>query len=118
MRLRGRKFALDRENGKFLGVCSGISEATGIDATIVRVALVVGTLAGGWPWTVIAYFVLAFIGGARPGRSARRHDLSDLSSTSWEAKERIRRLDQRMQTIESYTLSQNSRLADEIERLR
>jgi phage shock protein C len=118
MRLRGRKFALDRENAKFLGVCSGLAEATGIDATIIRVALIVGTLAGGWPWTVIAYFVLAWFGGARPRRAAQRHDLSDLSSASWEAKERIRRLDQRMAAIEAYSAGTNSKLAEEIERLR
>lgn len=117
MRTRGRKFALDRENAKFLGVCSGLAAATGIDATLIRVALIVGTLAGGWPWTVIAYFVLAFMGGARPRRSGGR-DLGELSSSSYEARERMRQLDARLAAMETYATSSNSKLAEEIERLR
>ena len=41
-----KSFALDRRNGKFLGVCSGIARYFGIDANIVRIGFVLGTLLG------------------------------------------------------------------------
>ncbi|MEM6908269.1 MAG: PspC domain-containing protein [Pseudomonadota bacterium] len=35
-------FRLDKANGKLMGVCSGIANATGIDPIIVRIAFVLG----------------------------------------------------------------------------
>jgi phage shock protein C len=37
-------FALDKSNGKLMGVCAGLARSTGIDVTIVRIAAVVVTL--------------------------------------------------------------------------
>ncbi|MEC7818463.1 MAG: PspC domain-containing protein [Pseudomonadota bacterium] len=39
-------FALDRQNRKLMGVCSGIARHFGIDVTLVRVGFVLGTLLG------------------------------------------------------------------------
>lgn len=39
-------FHLDKQNGKLMGVCSGIGNYLGIDANIVRIGFVVGTLLG------------------------------------------------------------------------
>ena len=114
MRVRGRRFEVDRAEGKFLGVCAGIANHTGVDATIIRIGLVLVTLLGAFPWTVIAYFVAAFVGQKKrgydyaPSRVAARE----------ESRERIRNLDLRMQAIETYVTSSNSRLAREIEELR
>lgn len=41
-----RKFHLDRERGKIMGVSAGIADYFGIDVTLVRAAWVVGTLLG------------------------------------------------------------------------
>lgn len=41
-----KNFRLDRSNSKIWGVCSGIANYTGIDATMVRIAFVLGTLVG------------------------------------------------------------------------
>lgn len=41
-----RGFRLDRNNGKIWGVCSGIANYLGIDATLVRIAFVAGTIIG------------------------------------------------------------------------
>ena len=38
-------FALDKSNGKLMGVCSGLARSTGIDLTLVRVVAVLVTLA-------------------------------------------------------------------------
>ena len=41
-----KSFALDRTNGKMMGVCSGIARHFDIDATWVRLGFVAGTLLG------------------------------------------------------------------------
>ncbi|MDC0886317.1 PspC domain-containing protein [Altererythrobacter sp.] len=41
-----KEFRLDRSNSKIWGVCAGIANYTGIDATMVRIAFVLGTLVG------------------------------------------------------------------------
>lgn len=114
MRNSGRRFEVDRAEGKFLGVCAGIARHTGVDATVIRVALVLVTLMGAFPWTVIAYFIAAYAG--RAGRAVR-YAPSRLARGE-ESRERMRSLDLRMQAIETYVTSSNSRLAREIEDLR
>ncbi len=41
-----RSFHLDKANGKFMGVCSGIANYTGWDANLVRIAFALGTIFG------------------------------------------------------------------------
>jgi len=41
-----KSFRLDKANGKFMGVCSGIANYFGLDVTLVRIAWVLGTLLG------------------------------------------------------------------------
>ncbi len=114
MNMRGNRFEVDRENGKLLGVCAGIANHMGWDATIVRIALVVVTVMGGFPWTLIAYGVAFMVGKPRgqniyaPARGVSRE----------ESRERMRSLDLRMQAVETYVTSSNSSLAREIEQLR
>jgi phage shock protein C len=114
MSMRGKRFEVDRENGKLLGVCAGLANHTGIDATIFRIALVLVTVLGAFPWTLIAY-VAAFL-VARPRSAAASYAPARVSRE--EARERMRSMDLRMQAIETYVTSSNSRLAREIEDLR
>lgn len=106
-----KTFAVDRSEAKLMGVCAGLANMTGIDATIVRIGFVVATIVGGWPWTVVAYVALGLIGNKKlhrvPSRGTARDGLDYRSS------ERERRLAE----IESYTAT-NDRLAREIEDLR
>ena len=109
MRIRGKTFRLNKEEGKLLGVCAGIADYAGIDATIVRIAVVLATLI--FPWTALVYGAAAFLG--RPRGAAHLGD--------WRAEdsdERMRSLDLRMQAIETCVASENSQLAREIEDLR
>lgn len=114
MSMRGKRFEVDRENGKLLGVCAGLANHTGIDATIFRIALVLTTVLGAFPWTVVAYVAAFMVARSRSGRAA--HAPARVSRE--EARERIRSMDLRMQAIETYVTSSNSRLAREIEDLR
>ncbi|MDQ8755649.1 PspC domain-containing protein [Sphingosinicella sp. LHD-64] len=111
------RFELDRENGKFLGVCAGIARSTGIDATIVRVGVVLLALFVSFTWTVVGYGALAVLG------HIRRRNEEDGSFRFGRrevepAPERVRSHELRMRAIETYATSANSRLAREIEELR
>ena len=118
MNMRGRKFEVDRANGKIAGVCAGISNMTGWDVTIVRVGLVLLTLTIAFPWSLIAYGVAAFAGQPKRGNSYALSRSASRSPSREETRERVRNLDLRMQAIETYVTSSNSRLAREIEELR
>ena len=59
------KFYLDKQNAKWSGVCAGIADYSGIDALWVRVGAVLLTLMGGFPWTLIAYWLGASFFGLR-----------------------------------------------------
>lgn len=113
---RGRKFALDKANGKLMGVCAGIADATGWDATLVRVGFVLTTLLGGFPWTVIGYLVLALI--AKPKAPDRFGGLGRESISVAALRRSTTDLDRRIAEIDSYMTSQNDSLAREIESLR
>jgi phage shock protein C len=111
-----KKFHLDRRNGMLMGVCAGIANYTGWDATWVRVGAVLVTLVGLFPWTLIAYGVAAWAAKPAPygddylGRSSR--------VSTHELRSSMRDIDRRMAEVETYVTSDNSRLAREIEELR
>ena len=121
------KFYLDKQNSKWLGVCSGIADYTGIDTTWVRVGAVLLTFFGGFPWTLIAYFVVAWMADNKP----RELDYEDREDRKFWQKVRarpgnsirdvrasFRDIDRRLADVETHVTSQNRRLADEIEALR
>lgn len=56
-----KAFRLDRHNARLMGVCSGLAQTTGIDVTIIRVALVLLTLFALGPVTVVAYLLAGWL---------------------------------------------------------
>ena len=118
--MRGRKtFHLDKGNGKFMGVCAGIANYFNIDATIVRICVVVGTILGAFPWTVIAYFVAAWAAKPKPVGYSAAEDIAVLRGSRDEGlRERMRDIDRRMADVETYVTTSNSTLSREIEELR
>ena len=58
------RFYVDKEHGKFLGVCAGIADYFGVDVSLVRIGTVIATIVTGWP--LLIYFLLAFIAPTRP----------------------------------------------------
>ncbi|WP_066720360.1 envelope stress response membrane protein PspC [Sphingomonas pituitosa] len=118
------KFYLDKQNGKFMGVCAGLADYTGIDVTWVRVATVLLTVATGW--VALGYFVIAWIANPKPAglydtpedeRFWQGVRSSPKRSTS-EVRSKFRDIDRRLADIEMYYTSRNTRLADEIDSLR
>jgi phage shock protein C len=112
-----KKFHLDKRNGKFMGVCAGIANYAGIDPVIVRICMVVATLLGGAPWTLIAYGVAAW--AAKPeGLGYDREEAPRLRTSTHDVRQTMRDIDRRMAEVETVITSSNSRLAREIEELR
>ena len=111
MRVRGRKFETDKAQGKFLGVCSGMANLTGVDVVIVRVGVVLATLMV-FPWPLFAYFLAAWLGQPKGEGSSR------LSGRRSDIRDQIQDIDRRMAAIDNYVASPNRQLANEIDSLR
>ncbi|HYD36270.1 MAG TPA: envelope stress response membrane protein PspC [Allosphingosinicella sp.] len=126
MTARHTKFYLDKQNGKFMGVCAGIADYTGVDVTLVRVGTVLLTVLGSG-MTIIAYLVVGWIAPKKP-RELR--DETPEQTKFWQGvraspartvrdvRSRFRDIDRRLAEVETYVTSSNSRLAREIEQLR
>lgn len=120
------RFYLDPARGKWKGVCAGIADYVGIDVTWIRFGAIALTLAGGFPWTLIAYGVFAW---STPNRPAGLYVDADearfwqgvrtnTKRSAQEIRSSFRDIDRRLADIESYYVSKNTQLSDEIERLR
>lgn len=59
------RYALDKSNGKLLGVCAGLARTTGWDPTLVRIGTVVLSLFVLGPLAILLYVLTAFIADAR-----------------------------------------------------
>jgi phage shock protein C len=126
MSARHTKFYLDKENGKFLGVCAGIADYTGVDVTLVRIGVVLFALLG-QGIGLVAYFVVGWIAPRKP-RELREETPEQTkfwqgvraspARTVRDVRSRFREIDRRLAEVETYVTSSNSRLAREIEQLR
>jgi phage shock protein C len=127
MTARRTRFYLDKQNGKFMGVCSGIADYTGIDVTFVRVGVVLLSLFATGGLGFVAYFAVGFIADKKP----REFDYADREDKKFwqkvrarpgqsvrDVRARFRDIDRRLADVETHVTSQNSRLAHEIEALR
>lgn len=126
MTARHTRFYLDKQNGKWLGVCAGIADYTGIDVTIIRIGMMIGTVLGSGA-LIIAYLIAAYIAPEKP----RELDYSTADDKKfWQGvrasptrtvrsvRSKFREIDRRLADVETYVTSSNSRLANEIEQLR
>ncbi|MDQ4086503.1 MAG: envelope stress response membrane protein PspC [Pseudomonadota bacterium] len=120
------RFYLDKQNAKLWGVCSGISDYTGIDVTLLRVAFLVSIfMTGGM--TIPVYVLTAWMAPRKP-MSLYERDPEEKKfwqrvrasprRTAREVRSRFRDIDRRLAEVETYVTSSNSRLAREIEQLR
>jgi phage shock protein C len=126
MNARHTKFYLDKRNGKFMGVCAGIADYTGVDVTLVRIGAVLLAVLG-QGIGIVAYFVVGWIAPKKP-RELR--DETPEQTKFWQGvraspartvrdvRSRFRDIDRRLAEVETYVTSSNSRLAREIEQLR
>ena len=119
------RFYRDKHNGKFMGVCAGIADYTGVDVLWARLGFV-GLVMLGAPMVIPAYFLIGFFAAKKP-----EHLYTDrLEQKFWqgvrqsprrtarEVRARFRDIDHRLAEVESFYVSSNPRLSAEIERLR
>ncbi len=119
------KFYLDKQNGKWMGVCAGIADYTGVDVTFVRVGTVLLTFATSG-WMILAYLAIGFIADKKPiGLYDTPEDAkfwqgvrSNPKRSTAEVRSKFRDIDRRLADIETVYTSRNTRLADEIDSLR
>ena len=115
-----KRFYLDKANGRIFGVCSGIARHMGWDPTFVRVGMVLITLLGAFPWTLVAYVAAAMIARNRPldGYGEEAPVRAMARTSTYELNRSMRDIDRRMAEVETYVTAQNTGLAREIESLR
>ncbi len=59
------RYALDKSEGKFLGVCAGLARSTGWDPTAIRIGAVAATLLLFGPIAILLYLVTALVAQSR-----------------------------------------------------
>jgi len=119
------KFYVDKQDGKWLGVCAGIADYTGFDITLVRVAMIVLTLATSG-WVFVAYVAAGWLAPKKPiGLYETQEDAkfwqgvrTNPKRSTAEVRSKFRDIDRRLADIELHYTSRNSRLAEEIDSLR
>jgi phage shock protein C len=123
---RRTKFYLDKQNKKWLGVCAGIADYTGLDVTLIRIAFVVLTIMTSGN-VVLAYLIAAWLAPNKPYELAQQSPeeakfwqgvRASPTRTVRDVRSRFRDIDRRLADVETYVTSSNSRLAREIEQLR
>jgi phage shock protein C len=120
------QYYLNKQDAKWKGVCAGIADYTGIEALWVRVGMVILTLAGGFPWTLVAYAMVAWMAPKKPIDLYNSVDdqkfwqgvRTNPKRSTAEVRSKLRDVDRRLADMETHFTSRNTALADEIERLR
>ena len=119
------RFYRDKENGKWLGVCSGIADYTGIDSVWIRLAFILSIFMT-QGLTLLAYIVLGFLAPKKPSHLYTDRQEQQFwqgvrqspTRSAREVKARFRDIDRRLAHVEEFYVSGNRQLSNEIEKLR
>ena len=119
------RFYRDKLNGKFMGVCAGIADYTGVEVVWVRVATVAAMFATSF--SLMPFYILigifanrkpAALYGDRQEQQFWQGVRQSPGRTAREVRASFRDIDRRLASVEDYYVSSNPRLSAEIERLR
>ena len=120
------KFYLDKRHKKFLGVCAGIANYTGLDVTLVRIGLVAAVVIGAGA-LIPVYFIAGWVADDEPRQLAAEDPdeqrfwqgvRASPAQSAREIRSRMRDVDRRLADIEYYVTTENRSLAREIDELR
>lgn len=120
------RFYKDKRNRKFMGVCAGIADYTGLDVTLVRIAVVSLVILSSFALLPV-YIIAGFVADDKPSELSSRDPEEQRfwqgvrqspARTARDIRSRFREIDRRLADVESYVLSNNRSLAREIEQLR
>lgn len=128
MSVRHTGFYLDKQNAKFMGVCSGVADYTGWSPFGVRVAFFVLSFPLAMGHILIPlYFIVGWLASPKPrelyGLDAEEEQFwrgvrRSPRATARDVRNKFRDIDRRMGDVESYYTSHNSRLSSEIDNLK
>ncbi|MBS7670288.1 envelope stress response membrane protein PspC [Croceicoccus gelatinilyticus] len=118
------RFYRNKAEGKFLGVCSGIADYTGVDAIWIRLGFLVAMFTLGWP--IFVYFAIGMFAEKKP--TALYADKQEEkfwqgvrqspARSAREVRSRFREIDRRLARVEEHYVDNNRALSAEIESLR
>jgi len=120
------KFYLDKQNRKWLGVCAGIADYTGLDVTLVRIGFLLLTFLGSGAG-LVAYLITAWMAPVKPSELSNENKedkafwqgvRTNPRRTTRMVRSKIRDIDRRLADVETYVTSSHGRLSREIEQLR
>lgn len=123
-----KRFFRNKRDGKWMGVCAGLADYTGVEAVWWRIGAVLTTIFALGPLMPVAYFAVGFIADEKPRelyrpetsraeekfamqtRRAPHRSIQDVHG-------RFRALDRRLSEVERGVTTQNTGLAREIDSL-
>ena len=120
------RFYRNKRDGKFMGVCAGIADYTGIDVNMVRLMFLFSLFISGGSILPV-YFIAAFLAPDTPNElsnetPAEREFWQGVRASPGRSARaiggRLRDIDRRLAAVETHYVSSNPRLTAEIERLR
>lgn len=115
----------DKQHGKFMGVCAGIADYTGVNALWVRLATIaLFFMSSGM--VLIGYVILGVLLNKKPAhlyvdqneQKYWQRVRQSPQRTAREIRGRMRDIDRRLAEVESYYVNSNQGLSAEIEKLR
>lgn len=128
-----RELFRDPQRGKIAGVCAGLSDYFNMELWLVRIIFVSAVLLTGGPLFVVAYIAAWFILDKKPVATYKTHstyseDPLEVKFKVWQKgepprralqdlKERLTRVDARLQNMERYVTSSEFTLNQEINKL-
>ncbi|RVQ64873.1 envelope stress response membrane protein PspC [Croceicoccus ponticola] len=118
------RFYRNKADGKFMGVCSGIADYTGVDALWVRVGFAVAMVTMGWP--ILVYLAIGILAPKKPAElyADKREEKfwqgvrRSPARSAREVRASFREIDRRLARVEEHYVSSNRSLSAEIENLR
>lgn len=118
------RFYRNKAEGKFLGVCSGIADYTGVDPIWIRLGFLVAMFTLGWP--ILVYFGIGMMAPAKPialytDKKEEKFWQGVRQSPSRSAREvraSFREIDRRLARVEEHYVDNNRALSAQIENLR
>ncbi|MEQ2355540.1 envelope stress response membrane protein PspC [Pseudoalteromonas piscicida] len=128
-----RELYRDPSRGKVAGVCAGLSDYFNMELWLVRILFITAVLLSGGPLFIVVYVACWFILDKRevtPNRSpdAKDEDIVSVKFKVWQKgepprqalydlKDRLSRLDGRIQNMERYVTSPEFTVSREIDKL-
>lgn len=119
------RFYRDKKNAKWMGVCAGIADYTGVNSIWVRLGFV-GLIFMTGGSILPFYFIAGLLADKKPAELYTDRQEQQFwqgvrqspARTAREVRSRFRDIDRRLADVETFYVSSNPRLSAEIERLR